>query len=179
MFLNSGRVCIQRECSMGGDMTTLYVLWVSRRVTPSPFLENLCSCVIKQLPISKLLLASLLRYDLCTAIHLEMSFTCIWMIRTVIQMKGRAPGLTLGKGLKVTQKYQKRSVNQKWICSQGTQRWPVWPSKIARFGVGYRVSWHGKNSTSFYNLIAKPLIQELSENMRVNFLLYYPFVVSL
>ena len=48
MFLNSGRVCIQLECSMGGDMTTLYVLWVSRSVTPSPWLENLCSCVIKQ-----------------------------------------------------------------------------------------------------------------------------------
>ena len=170
MFLNSGRVCIQLECSMGGDKTTLYVLWVSRSVTPSPFLENLCSCVIKQLPISKLPLASLLRYDLCTAIHLEMSFICLWM-RTVIQMKGRAPGLTLGKGLKVTEKYQKRSVNQKWICSQGTQRWPVWSSQIARFGVGYRVSWHRKNSTSFYNLIAKPLIQELSENMRVNFLI--------
>ena len=35
-----------------------------------------------------------------------------------------------------------------------------------------------KNSSSFYNLIAKPLIQELSE-MGVNVLLYYPFVVSL
>ena len=75
--LNSGRVCIQLECSIGGDMTTLYVLWVSRSVTPSPLLENLCSCVIKQLPISKLPLASLLRYDLCTAIHLEMSFICL------------------------------------------------------------------------------------------------------
>ena len=104
------------------------------------------------------------------AIHLEISFICLWM-RTVIQMKGRAPGLTLGKGLKVTQKYQKRSVNQKWICLQGTQRWPVWSSQIARFGVGYRVSWNRKNSTSFYNLIAKPLTQELSENMRVDFLI--------
>ena len=35
-----------------------------------------------------------------------------------------------------------------------------------------------KNSSSFYNLIAKPLLQELSE-MGVNVLLYYPFVVSL
>ena len=35
-----------------------------------------------------------------------------------------------------------------------------------------------KNLSSFYNLIAKPLIQELSE-MGVNVLLYYPFVVSL
>ena len=138
---------------------------------PFPLLgESMLLCDKAIAYISKLPLASLLRYDLCTAIHLEMSFICLWM-RIVIQMKGRSPGLTLGKGLKVTQKYQKRSVNQKWICSQGTQRWPVWPSQIARFGVGYRVSWHTKNSTSFYNLIAKPLIQELSENMRVNFLI--------
>ena len=48
MFLNSGGVCIQLECSMGGDMATLYVLWVPCSVTQSPLiLKNLFPCVMK------------------------------------------------------------------------------------------------------------------------------------
>lgn len=82
MFLNSGHVCIQLECSMGGNMTTLYVLWVSHSATPAPFLENLCPCVIKPIAHFQVALGLftkvwlVLKYSYRNMFHLRVNEKC-------------------------------------------------------------------------------------------------------